>query len=184
DITGLGVNLGQQLDYVLSFVNTGNDDATNYTIRDILPINVTLDETTLTLPGVGDGDPTNDVTYTYNPTTREVIFSIPDSYVQEGDPISEIRMRVQVAENCFDFVDACTDIIENLAYSTYEGVINDNQISDDPSVSDFDDCGFTTPGATNFLLDDLTGCNYTRTVLLCGANVTLDAGDNFDNYVW
>ncbi|MEP5429583.1 MAG: hypothetical protein ABJP86_10605, partial [Flavobacteriaceae bacterium] len=34
------------------------------------------------------------------------------------------------------------------------------------------------------LLDDLTGCNYTRTVLLCGADVTLDAGDNFDNYVW
>lgn len=184
DITGLGVNLGQQLDYVLSFVNTGNDDATNYTIRDILPLNVTLDETSLTLPGVGDGDPTNDVTYTYDPTTREVIFSVPDSYVELGDPISEIRMRVQVAENCFDFIDACTDIIENLAYSTYEGIINPNQISDDPSVSDFDDCGFTTPGATNFLLDDLTACNYTRTVLLCGADVTLDAGDNFDNYVW
>ncbi len=176
DITGQGVNLGQVLDYVLSFVNTGNDDATNYTIRDVLPANVTLDETTVTMPA--------GVTYTYNAATREVVFSIPDNLVEEGDPISEIRMRVQVAENCFDFVDACTDIIQNLAYSTYEGVINANQISDDPSVSDFDDCGFTTPGATNFLLDDLSACNFTRTVLQCGASVVLDAGDNFDNYIW
>ena len=37
DITGQGVNLGQTLDYVLTFQNIGNDDADNYTIRDILP---------------------------------------------------------------------------------------------------------------------------------------------------
>ncbi|MCL6274248.1 T9SS type B sorting domain-containing protein [Muricauda sp. 2012CJ35-5] len=176
DITGAGVNLGQYLDYVLSFVNTGNDDATNYTIRDVLPANVDLDTATITMPA--------GVTYTYDAATREVVFNIPDNLVEEGDPVSEIRMRVQVAENCFDFVDACTDIIENLAYSTYEGVINSNQISDDPSVSDFDDCGFTTPGATNFLLDDLSACNFTRTVELCGSDVLLDAGDNFDAYIW
>ena len=176
DITGAGVNLGQLLDYVLSFQNIGNDDATNYTIRDVLPINVTLDETNLTLPP--------GVTYTYNPTTREVVFTIPDNLIEEGDPISELRMRVQVAENCFDFVNACTDLIENLAYSTYEGVINNNQITDDPSVSDFDACGFVTPGATNFLLDDLEDCDFSRTVELCGNNVLLDAGDNFDSYIW
>ncbi len=111
-------------------------------------------------------------------------FNIPDNIVEEGDPLREIRMRVQVAENCFDFVDACTDQIPNLAYSTYQGVINNNVITDDPSVSDFDNCGFVTPGATNFLLDDLESCDYSRTVQLCGDNVLLDAGDNFDSYVW
>ena len=176
DITGQGVNLGQILDYVLSFENIGNDDATNYTIRDILPINTTLDESNITMPP--------GTTYTYNPGTREVVFSIPENIIEIGDPIAQIRMRVQVAENCFDFVNACTDLIQNLAYSTYEGVINDNQITDDPSVSDFDDCGFVTPGATNFLLDDLSDCNFTRTVQLCGDNAILDAGDNFDSYVW
>ncbi|MFD2100168.1 T9SS type B sorting domain-containing protein [Flagellimonas iocasae] len=176
DITGAGVNLGQYLDYVLSFRNTGNDDATNYVIRDVLPVNVTLDEASIVMP--------TGTTYTYNPATREVTFTIPDNLVEEGDPVSAIRMRVQVAENCFDFVDACTDVIQNLAYSTYEGIINDNQITDDPSVYDFDDCGFGTPGATNFLLDDLSACNFTRTVQLCGTSVVLDAGDNFDNYVW
>lgn len=176
DITGQGVNLGQYLDYVLSFVNIGNDAAANYTIRDILPINVTLDETNLSLP--------TGVTYTYDAATREVVFNIPDNLVAEGDPTYEIRMRVQVAENCFDFIDACTDQIQNVAYSTYEGVINDNVISDDPSVSDFDNCGFVTPGATNFLLDDLENCDFSRTVQLCGDSVLLDAGDNFDDYIW
>ncbi|MDG1571509.1 T9SS type B sorting domain-containing protein [Robiginitalea sp. M366] len=176
DITGAGVNLGQLLDYVLTFQNIGNDGATNYTIRDILPINVTLDETNMTLPA--------GVTYTYDPGTREVIFTIPDNLVEEGDPTYSIRMRVQVAENCFDFIDACTDLIQNLAYSTYQGVINNNQITDDPSVSDFDACGFVTPGATNFLLDDLENCDFSRTVELCGNDVLLDAGDNFDSYVW
>ncbi len=176
DITGMGVNLGQVLDYVLSFQNTGNDDATNYTIRDVLPINTTLDESNMTLPP--------GVTYTYDAATRTIVFSIPDNIIEIGDPVSSIRMRVQVAENCFDFIDACTDLIENLAYSTYEGVINNNQISDDPSVSDFDNCGFVTPGATNFLLDDLSACDFSRTVQLCGSDVLLDAGDNFDSYIW
>ncbi len=176
DITGQGVNLGQILDYVLTFENLGNDDAANYTIRDILPINVTLDESNLQMP--------TGTSYNFNPATREVVFNIPSNLVRVGQPASSIRMRVQVAENCFDFIDACTDLIQNLAFSTYEGVINDNQITDDPSVSDFDTCGFVTPGATNFLLDDLSDCNFTRTVQLCGLDVTLDAGDNFDDYIW
>lgn len=176
DITGLGVNLGQILDYVLTFQNIGNDDADNYTIRDILPINVTLDELNMVLP--------TGVTYTFNPATRTVIFSIPNNIVEEGDTERSIRMRVQVAENCFDFIDACSDLIQNLAYSTYQGVINDNVITDDPSVTDFNTCGFIVPGATNFLLDDLSDCNFRRTVQLCGDSIILDAGDNFDDYIW
>ncbi|WP_445383587.1 T9SS type B sorting domain-containing protein [Robiginitalea sp. IMCC43444] len=176
DITGQGVTLGQYLDYVLTFQNVGNDNATNYTIRDVLPINVTLDEASMNLPA--------GVTYTYDAANREVLFSIPNNLVEVGDPAYTIRMRVRVAENCFDFIDACTDLIQNQAYSTYNGDLNSAQITDDPSVSDFDNCGFATPGATNFLLDDLENCDFTRTVELCGNSVVLDAGDNFDSYVW
>lgn len=176
DITGAGVNLGQLLDYVLTFQNTGNDDATNYTLRDVLPANVTFIPANLVLPP--------GVTYVYDSVAHEITFSIPPNLVEAGDPSSSIRLRVRVAENCFDFVDACTDLIQNLAYSTYEGVINDNVITDDPSVSDFDTCGFVTPGATNFLLDDLESCDFSRTVQLCGDDVVLDAGDNFDSYIW
>src|SRR5690606_25768118 len=176
DITGQGVNLGQDLFYVLEFQNVGNDDGENYTIRDVLPANVTLDETNLVLP--------TGVTYTYDPATRTVLFTIPNSLVEEDDPVSEIRMRVRVAENCFDFVDACSDQIQNLAYSTYRGRLNSNEITDDPSVYDLDGCGFATPGATNFLLDDLADCVIARDVQLCGDNVILNAGVNFDDYIW
>ena len=178
DITGAGVNLGQILDYVLTFENIGNDDATNYTIRDVLPINVTLDTDYL------DNNLPTGVTYVYSAPTRTVTFTIPDNLVQEEDTEYSIRMRVQVAENCFDFIDACTDLIQNLAFSTYQGVINTAVITDDPSVTDFSDCGFPVPGATNFLLDDLESCDFSRTVQLCGNDVLLDAGNNFDSYVW
>ena len=71
DITGAGVNLGQLLDYVLSFQNIGNDDGTNYTLRDVLPINVTLDESNMVLPP--------GVTYVFDALSRTVTFSIPES---------------------------------------------------------------------------------------------------------
>jgi len=176
DITGMGVNLGQTLDYVLSFRNLGNDDATGYTIRDVLPVNTTFVSVDLSgAPGV---------THSHDVPTNAVTFNVPDDLVEIGDPVYTIRLRVTVAENCFDFVDACTDLIENLGYSTYRGDINSAIITDDPSVSDFDNCGFVTPGATNFLLDDLSDCNFTRTVELCGNDVLLDAGNGFDAYVW
>ena len=176
DITGLGVNLGQFLDYILTFQNIGNDNATNYTLRDDLPINVSVIESDIVAPA--------GVTWVYDPVAHDITFSIPDSLIEEFDPASSIRLRVQVAENCFDFIDACTDLIANQAYSTYQGVINNAVITDDPSVSDFDNCGFVTPGATNFLLDDLENCDFSRTVQLCGNDVLLDAGDNFDQYIW
>ncbi|MGB3143066.1 MAG: DUF11 domain-containing protein, partial [Maribacter sp.] len=176
DITGLGVNLGQTLDYVLSFRNLGNDNAINYSIRDILPVNTTFISV--------DASGAPGVTHSVDTATNQITFDIPDNLIRIGDPTYTIRMRVRVAENCFDFVDACTDLIQNLAYSTYQGDINSAVITDDPSVSDFDNCGFVTPGATNFLLDDLSACNFSRTAQLCGDNVVLDSGDGFDNYVW
>ncbi|MGB6153459.1 MAG: hypothetical protein WBG48_15880, partial [Pricia sp.] len=176
DITDGGVNLGQTLDYVLSFRNLGNDDAVNYNIRDVLPTNTSYVSFDVTgAPGV---------TANYDAATNEVNFTVPDNLVQIGDPTYTIRLRVEVASNCFDFVNACSNQIQNLAYSTYRGDINSALITDDPSVSDFDNCGFVTPGATNFLLDDLAACDFTRTVQLCGANATLTAGEGFDSYVW
>jgi len=182
DITGQGVNLGQTLDYVLTFQNIGNDHGRNYTIRDVLPVNVSTPNgfdftpADLTLP-LG-------VTYNYDLATNSVVFTIPDHLIEIGDPEYSIRMRVSVAENCFDFVNACSDRIENIAYSTYRGEQNSAMVTDDPSVTDLTNCGFVVPGATNFLLDDISDCNFERTVELCGAQAILDAGDNFDDYIW
>ncbi|MDH3796446.1 MAG: hypothetical protein OER83_06200 [Flavobacteriaceae bacterium] len=64
DITGLGVNLGQFLDYILTFQNIGNDNATNYTLRDDLPINVSVIESDIVAPA--------GVTWVYDPVAHDI----------------------------------------------------------------------------------------------------------------
>ncbi|WP_291959782.1 SprB repeat-containing protein, partial [Maribacter sp.] len=192
DITGQGVNLGQTLDYVLTFENIGNDDGINYTIRDVLPVNVSppdgrsfFNDSDFVFPAqICEAGSCYEITYTYDPLTREIVFTIPDVFVEEEDGQYSIIFRVQVAENCFDFINACSDLIENLAYSSYRGENNSAQVTDDPSVTDFNSCGFVIPGATNFLLDDLSDCNFERTIELCGTSAILNAGDGFDSYIW
>ncbi|MCV6628274.1 MAG: hypothetical protein OIF50_00290, partial [Flavobacteriaceae bacterium] len=177
DISGDGVTLGQDLEYVLTFQNRGNDHATGFQIRDPLPINVNFNDIAANLdlpPGV---------TWVYDNVNHEIIFNIPDNLVEENGAEHTIRINVRVVDNCFELRDACSNLIQNLAYSTYRGVFNNNQITDDPSVSAVDACGFVTPGATNFLVD-LGDCDFTRTENLCGERVTLTAGNGFDSYEW
>ncbi len=109
DITGQGVNLGT--DPWIMCCRSKTSVTMMLPILPLgiyLPINVTLDESNFVLPP--------GVTYSYDAGTRTVIFTVPNNRVEEGDPAYTIRMRVQVAENCFDFVNACSDLIQNLAY--------------------------------------------------------------------
>ena len=100
-INGMGINLGTSFQYVLRFQNTGDDDATNFTIRNILPDNVTLDAIDLS-DAVGVTHPT------VGPNTKEIIFTVPDGMVEVGDPEYTIRIFVTVSGSCSDFVDACS----------------------------------------------------------------------------
>ncbi|WP_127136859.1 T9SS type B sorting domain-containing protein [Flagellimonas oceanensis] len=177
DITGAGVHLGQSLEYVLRFWNRGNDDAENFTIRDVLPDNVDLDNIDLTgAPGTTMSTSATD--------PKEVTFQIPDTLVTEGGSTYEIRIRVDVSDDCHDFVAACSSTIDNIAYATYEGETSGQTISDDPSVSSVNSCGFVTTGATNFLLDDLTNCIFESEIQICGDNADITAGQGYDTYTW
>ena len=113
DITGQGVNLGQTIDYVLRFQNTGDDAATNFRIENTLPNNVSLD-------GIDLVNATG-VTYSYDVGTRMITFSIPDNLVEIGDPQYTIRIQVTITDNCANFIDACSSTLENLAYAYYQG---------------------------------------------------------------
>lgn len=177
NIGGQIVGLGQELNYVIGFQNTGNDNATNFTIRDILPINIIFNfPGDLVLPaGV--------TVVSYDPTTREIIFAIEDYLVEENDPVSEIRIEVQVVETCQQLVAACSDIISNQAFATYQGTLNPNFIiTDDPSISTNTGC-LITPQATNFLAD-LDDCVFTQNEILCGESIELTAADGYASYSW
>jgi gliding motility-associated-like protein len=178
DIGGQIVDLGDQLYYTIGFQNTGNDDATDLTIRDILPTNIVFNypaDIEYLAPGV--------TVDSYNATTREIIFRVNRSVVEENDPVSEIRFKVTVVSTCSLLSDACSNNIDNQAYATYKGTINpDFTISDDPSYNSNTGC-LLTPGATNFLAD-LNDCTFEEEVVLCGASTVLTAGNGYDAYSW
>ncbi|WP_157499514.1 beta strand repeat-containing protein, partial [Flavobacterium beibuense] len=175
DIGGADVNLGDFLEYVISFQNLGNDDTTSFTITDLLPENTYFNSVDISgAPGV---------TYTYDPATEQVTFTIPDNLVEEDDPAYTIRLRVRVAESCNDLKDACSNIIQNSAYATYQGVLNSNVISNDPSIAGINGCGQPVTGPANFLVD-IDDCNFERTVTLCSTSVDVSAPDGYDSYEW
>ncbi|NNF85611.1 MAG: chromophore lyase, partial [Winogradskyella sp.] len=177
DIGGQIVNLGDPLNYIIGFQNTGNDDATNFQIRDILPINIVFNyPEDLVLPaGV--------TVASYDPDTRELIFDIADYLVEENDPVLEIRIEARVVDTCSQLADACSNLINNQAFATYQGTINpDFVITDDPSVSSNTGC-LLTPQATNFLAD-LNDCTFEEDVTLCGSTVDLTAANGYDAYSW
>ncbi|WP_197276689.1 SprB repeat-containing protein, partial [Mangrovimonas sp. ST2L15] len=176
DIGGQYVGLGQPLNYVIGFQNVGNDHATNFQIRDVLPINIIFNypEDLVLPPGV--------TVASYDPITREIIFNIDDSLVEINDPVYEIRIEVQTVETCADLADACSNIINNQAFASYQGTINpDFLITDDPSLSSNTGC-LLSPQATNFLVD--LDCTFSEDFILCGDSITLTAADGYDTYEW
>ncbi|WP_458626527.1 T9SS type B sorting domain-containing protein [Winogradskyella sp. PC D3.3] len=170
------VDLGTSLNYVIGFQNTGNDNATNFQIRDVLPVNIVFNypDDLVLPPGV--------TVSSYNPVTREIIFAVDNSLVEENDPVYEIRIEVQVVESCNLLIDACTNIISNQAFASYSGFFNPNfNITDDPSLSSNTGC-LLSPQATNFLAD--LNCTFSQDIVLCGDSVELTAANGYDSYAW
>lgn len=176
DINGEDVDLGDTYNYVLRFQNTGDDGATNFTIKNVLPENVTLDNISV--------DDAPGVTSTYDESTRTIIFTVPDGLVQIDDPEYKIEITVSVDGDCSEFVAACASQLENHAYATYTGTLNTNTFSDEDGSNPAGACTTTLEVATNNVSDALANCNVARSVQLCGASGTLSAGLGFDTYTW
>lgn len=100
DINGQDVGLGETIQYVLRFQNTGDDNTQNFTIQNILPANVDLDNVDITdAPGT---------TFSHDLNTNTLDFTIPNGLVEVGDPEYSIRIIVTIAGNCSEFVAACS----------------------------------------------------------------------------
>jgi gliding motility-associated-like protein len=176
DIGNTDVTLGTNLYYEIGFQNIGNDNVTKFTIKDILPKNVTFN-----YPSDITSLPTG-VTHTYNATTRTLIFTVPDDLVNVGDVKQTIRLHVQVVSDYNQLTDACDNEIKNQALATYQGVINTKQIVDEGSYPSLN-CNYGTPQSTNFLVN-IDGHTFTKTSVLCGASTTLSAADGYTSYSW
>ncbi|MFG6685195.1 T9SS type B sorting domain-containing protein [Mariniflexile sp. HNIBRBA6329] len=177
DIDGDDVNLGQNLFYEISYQSVGNDNVTQFTIKDVLPDNIVFDPSTdIDLTNAGGA-----TLQSYDPVTRTLIFNIPDASVEVNDPRFVIRIAVQVVPNCYDLSQACSNEIMNQAFATYRGVINPTVIQDEGSFATTECLG--VPGSTNFLVD-ISNCSFEKNEVLCGPSVLLKAADGYDSYSW
>ncbi|MGH2665260.1 T9SS type B sorting domain-containing protein [Flavobacterium sp.] len=179
-IGGTPVNLGQQLNYIIGFENVGNDPATSFTIKDVLPLNITFNyPADLDMSQAPAG-----TTHTYDPITRTLVFTIPNDAPPAVDHQHyQIKIKVQVVTTCLELADACSNLIKNQAFATYTGTDNTNVFSDEGSIADFGVCGLGTPGSTNFLVG-LEDCSFVRSEVLCGTNITLTAANGYQSYTW
>ncbi len=176
DINGQDVSLGQTIEYVLRFQNTGDDHVQNYIIRNVLPSNVTVDN--IDISNATGTVPNHDL------ATNIITFNVPDNLVEVGDPEYSIRITVTIAGNCSEFVAACSSQLENRAYSTYTGTLNSSTFSDEPGNGPISVCANAPEVASNSIFNDLANCNQARTVQLCGDDVVLAAGEGFMTYSW
>ncbi|HEY5689647.1 MAG TPA: SprB repeat-containing protein, partial [Yeosuana sp.] len=177
NIDGADVTLGQNLFYKISYQSVGNDNVTQFTIKDVLPDNVIFDPLTdIDLSSSGGA-----TLQSYDPLTRTLIFNIPNSSVEINDPIFEIRIAVKIVSDCYALSQACSNEIRNQAYATYRGVINPTIIQDEGSFASVECLG--TPAPTNFLVD-ISNCTFAKNEVLCGSSVILTAVDGYDTYSW
>ena len=186
DIGAANVNLCDDLTYTIGFQNIGNDDAANFTIRDVLPLNVTFNPAMVVLPPPPVTVPaTPPITFVYNAGTRTIVFTIPNGFVTVNAPRYELKLKVKVVCTCNELDDACSNLVTNQAFASYAGVIfTTPPITDDPSLPSFSACNLSPPNPTNFLVG-LDSCDFKTDVVLCGNNpVTLTAANGYSSYVW
>lgn len=180
DVTGAtNIAFGSSLRYKIRFRNTGNDDAKNLVITEVLPSSLQNNVTGINVPpGV--------TASTYNPNTREIKFTVSNHLVKRGSAWQEISFEVRVANSCNDWRDPCANQIANSVSATYNGVEN-------PTAKDFTaksfpqagSCDSGTEAPTLFTVaTDFSKCAYKETVTLCQANTVLTAADGFDSYKW
>jgi gliding motility-associated-like protein/uncharacterized repeat protein (TIGR01451 family) len=173
------VSLGATVWYDINFQNIGTDNAQNTYILNSLPINVTLDESSFVLPA--------GVTYTFNAATRELRFDIDDSLVlRESDPNNaayDIRYQVTASSNCFDYTDACTNLLVNSIMSYYDGETSGENIAGQPGLNGINGCGLPSVGSMDLFVDT-SSCQFDSTETFCNNTITISGHDGYNQYEW
>jgi len=173
------IPLGAKAWYNLNFKNIGTDNAESTYILNTLPINVTLDESTIELPA--------GVTYTYNSATRVLRFDIDNSLVvRESDPTNaayDIRYQVTASDNCDDYTDACTNTLVNSLESYYDGETSGTNITAQPGLNGVSGCGLGNEGTMDLYVD-ISSCLVNTELQYCNNNLTVTGDEGYNIYKW
>lgn len=187
DFTDQPVGFGTELIYSLKFKNTGNEDAVDAVLEDLLPANVTFDDLENLPAGI---TLLNRETVNVNGVQREKIsLKISDELLKKGGGlVKPINIHVRVVENCKAIRDACSNQISNEALIRYKSALDKrNNLNPLPeyqkgSFNGKGECS-KEPSPTNFLVVD-PSCDQAQDIWLCGTETQLTAGNGFDSYTW
>ena len=183
---GSPVSLGATVVYNINFENSGTDGALNTEIVNTLPFNVTLDETTIEfLDELGNPLAAGLITYTYNTVTRQLTFTIDDSLVPKDGLAGSFNIRYQVtaSSDCFDYTDACTNLLENIISTSYDGETSGTNITGQPGLNGVNGCGLGNVGSMDLFVNT-SSCNFDSTLTFCNNNLTITGDDGYNLYVW
>jgi large repetitive protein len=188
DIGSQDISLCQEINYRIGFDNIGNDDAeglptqpapygSDYVIiKDVLPQNVTMLDFDITdVPGtIG----------VYDPNSKNIIFYVPKRFFTVAESRHYILIKVKTACSCLELVDACSNVIKNQAFISYQAVRSGITVINDPSLSQYEStCSTGVVSSTNFLVDT-TNCVFTTEAYIHEGTATLKAGIGYDSYIW
>jgi gliding motility-associated-like protein len=158
-------NPGDTIPMNLAINNTGNDNVLNLKISSILPNDIDFVDTTILPIGV---------TYTFEPTTRELEFQVEDGYTSVGASY-DLKFNLLVKEQCYFLESACTGSFQFQAKATFIGETSGNNFTT-LSSGTTDTCGIgqsdptviniNQPNQVNWLtpinaLDSTITCNDT-----------------------
>ena len=183
---GSPVSLGAEVVYNINFENSGTDSALNTEIVNTLPFNVTLDETTIEfLDSSGTPLAAGLITYTYNTATRQLTFTIDDSLVLKDGLAGDynIRYHVTASNDCFDYTDACTNLLENIISTSYDGETSGTNITAQPGLNGVNGCGLGNAGSMDLFVNT-SSCNFDSTLTFCNNNLTISGDDGYNLYEW
>ncbi len=171
------VPLGSTVWYNIDFRNIGTDNAQNTYILNTLPINVTLDESSIDLPA--------GVSYTFNQASRELRFDIDNSLVERKSlsTTHSIRYQVTASNDCFDYSDACTNLLENSIISNYDGETSGQNVAGQPGLNGINGCGLGRVGSMDLFVDT-SSCSFDSELFFCNNTLTFSGDDGYDTYIW
>ena len=138
---GSDVVPGQLLTYELTIENKGNDDAVSVSIDDLISYNSEFQVGSIVAPA--------GVTSNFDSNTNQLTFTIDPSLVEANDNSFTIEFDVKVTEDCKILRNSCAGTIENQTFTKYQGVINPNVISNEPSACAIDACSTPDYSPTN-----------------------------------
>lgn len=176
------VTLGDRVWYNLNLRNIGTDNAISTTVINTLPINVTLDESTFSLPA--------GVSYstTVNGSGRTVItFTIDNGLLPKGmlptDPGLDIRYQVITSNQCDDYTDKCTNELRNELESNYTGEDSGQVINAQPGLNGINGCGVPNEGAMLSYVD-ISSCLVGSSETVCNDTTLLSSDSGYNAWRW